>query len=37
MKELLYDLTPLAVLATLPDPIIFGTRVIPQETLLIID
>lgn len=36
-EELLYDLTPLAVLVTSPNPFTYGMRVIPQETLLIID
>jgi len=34
MKEILYDLTPLPVLVTLPDPIIYGSRVILEETLM---
>jgi hypothetical protein len=37
MKDFLYDLTPLGVLVTSPDPFIYGTRVILQETLLIIE
>jgi len=37
MKDIPYDLTPLTVLVTSPDPFIYGSWVIPQETLLIID
>ena len=37
MRDIPYDLTPLGVLVTAPDPLIYGSRVILQETLLIID
>ena len=37
MTNVPYDLAPLAVLITAPDPIIYGLRVISQETLLMIN